>query len=97
MSREVWGEPRLFPAAEDAPTERFRVRVAGGSFGPVLSSLAMAVAQARGAALAEHRVEIVAIDGSAVEVKHLDGRFVVTPWGAASWPSRCERLLVEHG
>lgn len=97
MSRAGWGEPRLFPAAEDALTERFRVRVSGGSFGPVLSSLAMAVAQARAAALAARRVEIVAIDGSAVAVERLDGRFVVTPWGAASWPSRCERLLVEHG
>jgi hypothetical protein len=57
----------------------------------------MAVAQARAAAMAGGRVEIVAIDGSAVDVEHFDGRFVVTPWGAASWPSRCERLLVEHG
>lgn len=97
MSRAVWGEPRLFAAAEDVPAERFRVRVSGGSFGPVLSSLAMAVAQARAAALADRRVEIVAIDGSGVEVERLHGRFVVTPWGAASWPSRCERLLVEHG
>lgn len=97
MSRAVWGEPRLFPAVDDAVVERFRVRVGGGSFGPVLSSLAMAVAQARAAALAGGRVEIVAIDGSAVVVDRRDGRFVVTPWGAASWPSRCERLLVEHG
>ena len=97
MSRAAWGEPRLFPAVDDAVVERFRVRVVGGSFGPVLSSLAMAVAQARAAALAEQRGEIVAVDGSAVEVEHLNGRFVVTPWGAASWPSRCERLLVEHG
>lgn len=97
MSRAAWGEPRLFAASEDVLAERFRVRVAGGSFGPVLSSLAMAVAQARAAALAGGRVEIVAMDGSAVAVEHLDGRFVVTPWGAASWPSHCERLLVEHG
>lgn len=97
MSRAAWGEPRLFPAVDDVVVERFRVRVAGGSFGPVLSSLAMAVAQARAAALAGGRVEIVAIDGSAVVVDRRDGRFVVSPWGAASWPSRCERLLVEHG
>ena len=97
MSRAAWGEPKLFPAGDDLAVERFRVRAAGGPFGPVLSSLAMAVAQARAAALAGGRVEIVAIDGSAVEVERLDGRFVVTPWGAASWPSRCERLLVEHG
>ncbi len=97
MSRAAWGEPRLFPAVDNAVVERFRVRVAGGLFGPVQSSLAMAVAQARAAALAGGRVEIVAVDGSAVVVDRRDGRFVVTPWGAASWPSRCERLLAEHG
>lgn len=95
MSRAIWGTPALFAAGEDKPT--FRVRVDGGAFGPVVTNLALAAAQARAAALGGRAVEIVAVDGTAAAVELRDGRFAVTPWGPASWPLRCERLLAEHG
>ena len=98
MSRRVsWGEPRLFAAGDDPAGERYRVRVEGGPFGPVLTSLALAAALARAAALDGRTVEIASIDGTVAAVERRDGRFIVTPWGPASWPSRCDRLLVEHG
>ena len=98
MSRRVsWGEPRLFAAGDDPAGERYRVRVEGGPFGPVLASLALAAALARAAALDGRTVEIASIDGTSAVVERRDDRFVVTPWGPASWPSRCDRLLVEHG
>jgi len=97
MSRRApWGAPRMFPA-DDPASERFRVRVEDGSFGPVLASLALATAQARAAALDGCRVEITSIDGTVAVVARTDDRFVVTPWGPASWPARCQRLLSEHG
>jgi len=87
----------MFAAEGELTPERFRVRVDGGPLGPVLANLALATAQARAAALEGRRVEIASIDGTVVAVEREDDRFVVTPWGPASWPTRCERLLVEHG
>ena len=98
MSRRVaWGEPRLFAAGDDPAGERYRVRVGGGPFGPVLTSLALAAAQARAAAIEGRTAEIASIDGTVAAVERRADRFVVTPWGPASWPFRCQRLLVEHG
>lgn len=98
MSRRVsWGEPRLFAARDDPAGERYRVRVEGGPFGPVLTSLALAAAQARAAAIEGRTAEIASIDGTVAAVERRADRFVVTPWGPASWPFRCQRLLVEHG
>lgn len=98
MSRRVsWGEPRLFAAGDDPAAERYRVRIEGGPFGPVLTSLALATAQARAAAIDGRTAVIASIDGTVAAVTRRDDRFVVTPWGPASWPSRCQRLLVEHG
>lgn len=98
MSRRVvWGERRLFAAGDDLAGERYRVRVEGGPFGPALTSLALAAAQARAAALDGHTAEIASIDGTVAAVERRDDRFVVTPRGPAPWPSRSERLLVEHG
>ncbi len=98
MSRQVsWGEPRLFAAGNDPAGERYRVRVEGGSFGPMIASLALAAAQARAAAIDGRTAVIASIDGTVAAVERRDGRFVVTPWGPASWPSRCQRLLAEHG
>lgn len=98
MSRRVtWGEPRLFGAADDPVGERYRVRAGGGPFGPVISSLALAAAQARAVAIDGRTAEIASIDGTVAAVERREDRFVVTPWGPASWPSRCQRLLVEHG
>ena len=99
MSRQVsWGDPRLFPA-EDHPVagERFRVRVDGGRFGPVVASLALATAQARAAALDGRVAVIVSGDGTVARVARDADGFVVTPWGPAPWPFRCQRLLIEHG
>lgn len=95
-TRASWGEPRLFAEA-DPPGEQFRVRVLGGSFGPVVASLALAVAQARAVAVDGRTAEIGSVDGTVAAVQQREDRFVVTPWGPALWPSRCERLLVEHG
>jgi len=98
MSRRwVWGAPRMFAPEDEQTPERFRVRVDDGPLGPVLANLALATAQARAAALEGHRVEIASIDGTVVGVEREGDQFVVTPWGPASWPARCERLLVEHG
>lgn len=98
MSRRVsWGEPRLFVAGDEPAGERYRVRVGAGPIGPVLASLALAAAQARAAAIDGRTVEIASIDGTVAAVERRDDRFVVTPWGPASWPSRCQRLLAEHG
>ena len=98
MSRRVvWGEPRLFAIEGEPSVERFRMRTDDGPFGPVLASLVLAAAQARAAVLDGRRVEIASIDGTVAAVERAGGRFVVTPRGPASWPSRCERLLVEHG
>ena len=94
--RAAWGTPRMFVADDDSP-DRFRVRVDGGEFGPVLANLALATAQARAAALDGHRAEIASIDGTVAAIERADDHFVVTPWGPASWPARCERLLAEHG
>jgi hypothetical protein len=92
-----WGHPCLFSAAHEPVEERFRVRVAGGAFGPVLSNLAIATAQARAAALGGVDAEIVSLDGTSARVEWAGDRFVVTSRGPASWPHRCCRLLVEHG
>ena len=98
MSRRVvWGEPRLFVAADDRAETRFRVRVEGGFYGPVLASLALATAQARAAALDGRCVEIASIDGTVASVQRWGDRLVVASSGPASWPLRCERLLAEHG
>lgn len=95
--RAVWGEARLFAIESEPSVERFRMRTDDGPFGPVLASLVVAAAQARAAVLDGRRVEIASIDGTVAAVERAGGRFVVTPRGPASWASRCERLLVEHG
>jgi hypothetical protein len=92
-----WGHPCLFSAPGDAAEDRFRVRVDGGEFGPVLSSLAMATAHARAAALTGVCAEIVSEDGTSTRVEWAGDRFVVTSRGPGLWPHRCCRLLVEHG
>lgn len=95
MSRQVsWGDPRLFPA-EDPPVagERFGVRVDGGRFGPVVASLALATARAHGAAIDGRTAVIVSSDGTVARVTRDADGFVVTPWGPASRPLRCQRLL----
>ena len=99
MSRRVsWGDRRLFPA-EDHPVagERFRVRADDGRFGPVAASLALATAQARAAVIDGRTAAIVSSDGTVARVTRDADGFVVTPWGPAPWPFRCQRLLIEHG
>lgn len=92
----VWGNPRLF-VADDSARERFRVRVGGELFGPVLASLALATAQARAAAVDGRSAEIASLDGTVAVIEHTNGGFIVTSCGPASWPARCTRLLAEHG
>jgi hypothetical protein len=69
----------MLAADGELTPERFRVRVDGGRFGPVLANLALARAQARAAVLDGHRVEIASIDGTVVAVERAGDRSVVTP------------------
>jgi hypothetical protein len=48
-------------------------------------------------ALELHRAVIVASDGSAAEIRHVDAGFIVYPLGLAPWLELCRRLLTEHG
>jgi hypothetical protein len=74
---------------------RWRVSVCGVRQ-EATPSLALAVAQARAAALAGYRAVIVGRDGCAADVRH-DGGFLVITFGSADWPGVVRRLLDQHG
>ncbi|MGE0729442.1 MAG: hypothetical protein AB7O92_12015 [Acidimicrobiia bacterium] len=97
MSAVVWGQPALFVVGAGGEGLRFRVRADGGEFVPVVSSLVLAAAQARAIAVAGGTAVVASSAGTVASVRWVDGRFVVVPWGPGSWPSRCGRLLSEHG
>ena len=91
------GQSSLFELQTMAPPQpvRWLVSVAGVRRLPT-TSLPLAVAQARAAALAGYRAVIVGSDGCAADVRHDDG-FHVIPFGSATWPGLVRRLLDEHG
>ena len=93
----VLGQPRLFVSEPDAKAiVRWSVSVAGRRHLPT-TSLPLAVAQARAAALGGYRAVIVGTDGCAADVHHDEAGFRVIPFGSAAWPGHVRRLLDEHG
>jgi cysteine sulfinate desulfinase/cysteine desulfurase-like protein len=94
----VLGPVSLFGDKARGASDPIRYRVGtAGHRAPAVSSLSLATAQARALALQLHRAVIVASDGTAVEVRHHEPRFIVHPLGPVPWLELCRRLLTEHG
>jgi len=93
----VLGQPTLFGGERNAKAVvRWSVSVAARRHLPT-TSLPLAVAQARVAALGGYRAVIVGTDGCAADVSHDEAGFRVIPFGSAAWPGHVRRLLDEHG
>lgn len=68
------------------------------AWGPVTSSLPLAIAHARAAALDGYSARICADDGTAAVVRHGPGGFEIAALDAdAGWPSTVQRVLARHG
>lgn len=91
-----WGQAPLLTVDSDPPT-RFRVKT-DTAWGPVTSSLPLAIAHARAAALDGQSALICADDGTAAVVRHGPGGFEIAALDdTAGWPVTVQRVLARHG
>lgn len=87
-----WAQGRLLATDPTDAPHRFRVGGSAG-WGPVVSQLALAVAQARAAASAGQDALICADDGTAVVVIRRSDGFDLAALDDAGWADSARRLL----